>query len=31
MIVQILDRFAVKRAKRTPKETIAPARPKSKD
>jgi hypothetical protein len=31
MIVQILDRFAVKRAKRSPKETIAPARPKSRD
>jgi hypothetical protein len=31
VIVQILDRFAVKRTRRTPKETIATARPKPKD
>jgi hypothetical protein len=31
VIVQILDRFAVARAKRTPKETIATPRPKSED
>jgi hypothetical protein len=31
VIVQILDRFAVVRAKRSPKETIAVARPKSRD
>jgi hypothetical protein len=31
VIVQILDRFAAKRSKRSPKETIAADRPKSGD